>query len=44
MMDKIIEQKKGLKKKHLPFVIAGILVLLLFGWMLLGDHSNKMRV
>ena len=44
MMDKIIEQKKGLKKKHLPFVIAGILVLLLFGWMLWGDHSNKMRV
>lgn len=44
MMDKIIEQKKGLKRKHLPFVIAGLLALLLFGWMLWGDHSNKMRV
>ena len=43
-MDKIIEQKKGLKKKHIPFIIGGALLVLLFGWMLFGDHSSKMRI
>lgn len=43
-MDKIIEQKRGLRKKHIPFVVGAAVVLLLFGWMFMGDHSNKMRV
>ena len=43
-MDRIIEQKKGLKKKHIPFIVAGGLFLLLVGWLLFGDHSSKMRV
>ncbi len=43
-MDKIIEQKRGFKKKHIPFVAGGAVVLLLLGWVLMGDHSNKMRV
>lgn len=43
-MDRIIEQKKGLKKKHIPFIVAGGLFLILVGWLLFGDHSSKMRV
>ena len=44
MMDKIIEQKRGLKRKHLPLVAVAALLLLLFGWMIFGDHSSKKRV
>lgn len=43
-MDRILEHKKGLKKKHIPFVIGGGLFLVLVGWLLFGDHSSKMRV
>ena len=43
-MDRIIEQKKGLKKKHIPFIIGGGLFLILIGWLIFGDHSSKMRV
>ncbi len=43
-MDKIIEQKRGLKKKHIPFILCAAVALILFGWMLMGDHSNKMRI
>lgn len=43
-MDRILEQKKGLKKKHIPFIVGGALFLLLLGWMLFGDHSSRMRV
>ena len=42
-MDRIIEQKKGLKKKHIPFIVAGGLFLFLVGWLRFGDHSSKMR-
>ena len=43
-MDRIIEQKKGLKKKHIPFIIGGGLFLILVVWLIFGDHSSKMRV
>lgn len=43
-MDRLIEQKKGLKKKHIPYILAGALFLFFTGWMIFGDHSSKMRV
>lgn len=43
-MDRIIEQKKGLKKKHIPIVIGTMLFVLLVGWLVFGDHSSKIRV
>lgn len=43
-MDRIIEQKKGLKKKHIPIVIGTMLFVMLVGWLLFGDHSRKLRV
>lgn len=43
-MDKIIEQKKGLKKKHIPYVAVGALVLLFIGWVIFGDHTATLRV
>lgn len=43
-MDKLIEQKKGLKKKHIPYVAVGALVLLFIGWVIFGDHTATLRV
>ena len=43
-MDKLIEQKKGLQRKHLPYLAGGLLVLLLLAWVVFGNHSSTMRV
>lgn len=43
-MDRKIEPKKGLKKKHLPYVLGGAFVLLLLAWIVFGDHSKKLNI
>ncbi|MEG1188652.1 MAG: efflux transporter periplasmic adaptor subunit, partial [Bacteroidales bacterium] len=43
-MDRVIEKKKGLKKKHYPYIIGGVCLLGILGWILLGDHSSKLKV
>lgn len=43
-MDKIIEQKKGLKKKHIPYILGGAFLLLFLGWLIFGNHSSTLRV
>ena len=43
-MDRIIEQKKGLKKKHIPYILGGAAALFFLGWLILGDHSSTLRV
>jgi len=43
-MDIVIEKRKGLKKKHLPYILGGIVLLLLIVWLMFGDHSSKLNV
>ncbi len=43
-MDRKIEKKKGLKKKHIPFIAGGALLLWLVAWLVFGDHSSTLRV
>ncbi|MBF0575115.1 efflux RND transporter periplasmic adaptor subunit [Dysgonomonas sp. GY617] len=43
-MDTIIEKKKGLKKKHIPFVIGGAILLIAIGWLIFGNHASKLNV
>lgn len=43
-MDRIIEKKRGLKRKHIPYIIGGALALCFLAWIVLGDHSSSMRV
>lgn len=43
-MDTIIEKKRGLKKKHIPFVIGGIVILAAVCWLLFGNHASKLNV
>lgn len=43
-MDRAIEQKKGIKKKHIPYIVLGLLFLLLVGWLLFGGHGDRVVV
>lgn len=43
-MDRIIEKKKGLQKKHIPYVVAGVAFVGLVMWALFGTHHNTLRV
>ena len=43
-MDKIIEKKRGLQRKHLPYVAQGIAIVALLGWAFFGNHARTMSV
>ncbi|MBO7559171.1 MAG: efflux RND transporter periplasmic adaptor subunit [Bacteroidaceae bacterium] len=43
-MDRIIEKKKGLRKKHIPYVLLGLFVLVLLIWAIFGNHASTMKV
>lgn len=43
-MDIQLEKKKGLQKKHLPYVAGGALFLILVGWIIFGDHASTLKV
>ena len=43
-MDIQLEKKKGIQKKHLPYIVGGIAFLLLVGWMIFGNHASTLRV
>ena len=43
-MDRMIERKKGLRKKHLPYVAGGLFVLLVLLWMVFGNHQRTLQV
>jgi HlyD family secretion protein len=43
-MDRIIEKKKGLKKKHIPYIIGGVFLLLAICWVVFGNHTSKLNV
>jgi HlyD family secretion protein len=43
-MDIILEKKKGLQKKHIPYLIGGAAILMAFGWLIFGNHSAKFNV
>lgn len=43
-MDKIIEKKRGLQRKHLPYVALGIAIVALLGWAFFGNHARTMSV
>lgn len=43
-MDIQLEKKKGIKKKHLPYIIIGVAVLCAFGWILWGNHASRFNI
>ncbi|MBO7418949.1 MAG: HlyD family efflux transporter periplasmic adaptor subunit [Bacteroidaceae bacterium] len=43
-MDIQLEKKKGIQKKHLPYIAGGSVILLLLAWVIFGNHASTMRV
>lgn len=43
-MDRKIERKKGISKKHIPYIAGGVVVLAIAAWLILGDHRSSLRV
>jgi HlyD family secretion protein len=43
-MDIQLEKKKGIQKKHLPYIAAGSVIILLLAWIIFGNHASTMRV
>ena len=43
-MDIILEKKKGIQKKHLPYIIGGTVLLLALIWLIFGNHTSKLNV
>ena len=43
-MDIQIEKKKGIQKRHLPYIIGGAALLLLVIWIAFGNHASTLRV
>jgi Membrane-fusion protein len=43
-MDIQLEKKKGLNKKHIPYLAGGAILLVLIGWILFGNHASTLKV
>ena len=43
-MDIQLDKKKGLKKKHIPYVAGGMLFLALVLWIIFGNHASSLKV
>ena len=43
-MDRAIEKKHGLQKKHLPYMAGGVALLALIAWIIFGNHDATMCV
>ncbi len=43
-MDRKIEHKGLIRKKHIPWMVGGALALIFVSWLILGDHRQTLRV
>ncbi len=43
-MDIQLEKKKGIQKKHIPYIIVGTLIVVLLAWAIFGSHASTMRI
>ena len=43
-MDRIIEKKKGIRKKHIPYILGVAFVLAFVLWMIFGNHQSKLKI
>ena len=43
-MDIPVTPKKGIKRKHLPWIAGGILLSALVGWIVFGKYHSVLKV
>ncbi len=42
-MDIQLEKKKGIRSKHLPYILGGAFIVFVAAWRIFGDHSRSVR-
>lgn len=43
-MDRKVEQKGGIRAKHIPYIAGGVFVLAIASWLIFADHSSSLKV
>ena len=43
-MDIKLEKKKGIQKKHIPYLAGGAFVIILLGWIIFGNHASTLKI
>ena len=43
-MDRMIERKRGIRMRHVPYIAAGTFVLVVLLWIVFGNHQGTLRV
>ena len=43
-MDRKIEHKTKIRKKHIPWIAGGVFALLIVAWLVFGEHRSSLRV
>ena len=43
-MDIQLEKKKGIQKKHIPYISGGAVILALLVWIIFGNHASTLRI
>jgi HlyD family secretion protein len=43
-MDRKIEHKSKIRKKHIPWFLGGAFVLIVVAWLIFGEHRSSLRV
>lgn len=43
-MDRKIEHKSKIRKKHIPWILGSVFALLVTGWFIFGEHRTSLRV
>jgi len=43
-MDIILEKKKGLRKKHIPYMTGGSILLILILWVIFANHNSRLSI
>ncbi len=43
-MDRVIERKRGIKRKHIPYIVGATLFVILMLWVIFGNHASTVKV
>ena len=43
-MDIKLEKKKGIQKKHIPYIVGGAVFVTILGSIIFGNHASTLKV
>jgi HlyD family secretion protein len=43
-MDRLVEKKRGLRARHLPYLAGGVVAAIALGWLVFGIHASRFSV